>query len=359
MSWLLQENWGWLLLSALLGAGITLWYVLRKVAVSQVRSRTETVGLPQVDVPEVDVPEVALGAGAGAVAGLGAALPEVDLPEVDLPELDLVSVDVPSVDAPSVDLPSVDLPSVDLPSVDLPEVDAPDVAAPSWDLPAADVPGVDVRGVDVPGVDVPSVDLPEVAMGAGAAVGLGAALPEADLPEVDVPEVDLPDAGVDVEAPAAWAAAAALPAVGAFGVGSADPLEGGASPHESFSIKGNADSMLYHTGESPYFGRTIAEVWFDSEDNARAAGFARWDEKKRAPVGFVALPAVGAFGVGSADPLEGGASPHESFSIKGNADSMLYHTDESPYFGRTIAEVWFDSEDNARSAGFARWDDPR
>jgi uncharacterized membrane protein ArfC len=138
---------------------------------------------------------------------------------------------------------------------------------------------------------------------------------------------------------------------------------GGASPHESFTIKGNADSMLFHTVESPYYGRTIAEVWFDSEDSARGAGFTRWDDPDRRrvsePASFAApvLPEPGAFGVGSADPLVGGASPHESFTIKGNADSMLFHTVESPYYGRTIAEVWFDTEDSAKAAGFRRWDD--
>ena len=36
--------------------------------------------------------------------------------------------------------------------------------------------------------------------------------------------------------------------------------------------------MLFHTPESPYYGRTRAEVWFDSEASARAAGFTRGDE---------------------------------------------------------------------------------
>ncbi|MFZ2501820.1 MAG: 50S ribosomal protein L17, partial [Nocardioides sp.] len=73
-------------------------------------------------------------------------------------------------------------------------------------------------------------------------------------------------------------------------------------------------------------------------------------------VGFVALPAESSHGAGSADPLPGGGSPHESFTIKGNADSMLYHPSDSPYFSRTIAEVWFDSEEAAERAGFTHWD---
>jgi large subunit ribosomal protein L22 len=54
--------------------------------------------------------------------------------------------------------------------------------------------------------------------------------------------------------------------------GSAMPLDDGSAP-EGYAIKGNADSMLYHTPESPYYGRTVAEVWFDTVDNAEAAGF--------------------------------------------------------------------------------------
>ncbi len=48
---------------------------------------------------------------------------------------------------------------------------------------------------------------------------------------------------------------------------------------EGYTIKGNADSGLYHTTESPYYGRTKAELWFDTEDHATAAGFTRWDRK--------------------------------------------------------------------------------
>ena len=44
---------------------------------------------------------------------------------------------------------------------------------------------------------------------------------------------------------------------------------------DTHPIKGNADSMLYHTPESRYYKVTKAEVWFDTEENAEAAGFAK------------------------------------------------------------------------------------
>ena len=44
---------------------------------------------------------------------------------------------------------------------------------------------------------------------------------------------------------------------------------------DTHPIKGNADSMLYHTPESRYYAVTKAEVWFDTEASAEAAGFAK------------------------------------------------------------------------------------
>ena len=43
---------------------------------------------------------------------------------------------------------------------------------------------------------------------------------------------------------------------------------------EGYEIKGNADSMLYHVPGSRYYKATKAEYWFDTVDNAEAAGFA-------------------------------------------------------------------------------------
>jgi len=50
------------------------------------------------------------------------------------------------------------------------------------------------------------------------------------------------------------------------------PLEDGGQP-EGYEIKGNADSMLYHLPGTPFYDRTIAEVWFDTPENAEAAGY--------------------------------------------------------------------------------------
>ncbi|GJM37930.1 MAG: hypothetical protein DHS20C19_12970 [Acidimicrobiales bacterium] len=67
--------------------------------------------------------------------------------------------------------------------------------------------------------------------------------------------------------------ATAVLEAGPFGTGSAAPLADGTAPSAAFTIKGNADSMLYHRPDSRSYAVTGAEVWFDSEASAQAAGF--------------------------------------------------------------------------------------
>lgn len=66
---------------------------------------------------------------------------------------------------------------------------------------------------------------------------------------------------------------------GPHGPGTAAPNADGSGPR-GWDVKGNEDSMLYHSTESPYYGRTIAEVWFRDVESAEAAGFNRWDSGK-------------------------------------------------------------------------------
>ena len=58
------------------------------------------------------------------------------------------------------------------------------------------------------------------------------------------------------------------------------------------------------------------------------------------------------YGAGSHAALEDGSQP-DGFTIKGNADSMLYHVPGSEYYDRTVAEVWFATEEDAETAGFS------
>lgn len=67
---------------------------------------------------------------------------------------------------------------------------------------------------------------------------------------------------------------------GRYGEGSADavPHQG---PPDGFTIKGNAHSMLFHTPDSPYYGRTKPEVWFRTESDAERAGFTKYTRRPR------------------------------------------------------------------------------
>lgn len=58
-------------------------------------------------------------------------------------------------------------------------------------------------------------------------------------------------------------------------------VEKGAQPPEDFTVKGNENSMLFHTPESPSYARMKAEVWFRDEESAAAAGFKHWDRRRR------------------------------------------------------------------------------
>jgi large subunit ribosomal protein L4 len=58
------------------------------------------------------------------------------------------------------------------------------------------------------------------------------------------------------------------------GPGSHAPLDDVSVAPEGFPIKGNEDSKLYHVPGSAFYDRTVAEVWFATEADAEAAGFA-------------------------------------------------------------------------------------
>ena len=65
-----------------------------------------------------------------------------------------------------------------------------------------------------------------------------------------------------------------------YGEGSVRLAVASADGPSGYTIKGNEDSMLYHSQESPTYERTIAEVWFRDVKTAEAAGFNRWDSGK-------------------------------------------------------------------------------
>jgi large subunit ribosomal protein L4 len=142
-----------------------------------------------------------------------------------------------------------------------------------------------------------------------------------------------------------------------YGAGSHVALRDDAQP-EGFPVKGNASSMLYHLPGTAFYGRTNAEVWFASADDAEAAGFARpesqqGDDVPDAGDAEADAASLEPYGPGSYVALAGDVQP-EGFAIKGNANSMLYHTPDSAFYDRTNAEVWFATEADAEAAGFSK-----
>ena len=65
------------------------------------------------------------------------------------------------------------------------------------------------------------------------------------------------------------AAAAPLPE------GAVAANEDGSSPDEAYTVKGNMNSMKYHEPDGQWFEQTVAEVWFQSAEDAEAAGFTK------------------------------------------------------------------------------------
>ncbi|SDP87776.1 hypothetical protein SAMN04487905_111135 [Actinopolyspora xinjiangensis] len=53
-------------------------------------------------------------------------------------------------------------------------------------------------------------------------------------------------------------------------------------PDAGYTVKGQFDSRQYHTEDSPYFDRVVAEVWFRDAADAEQAGFVAWDGRSRA-----------------------------------------------------------------------------
>ena len=140
-----------------------------------------------------------------------------------------------AADEPTTTLPKVDEPTTRIPK---PHVDEPTVAFPKAGAVAAGVAA------------------------AGAAAVAGGGKHESKDPDDSADGDDVPE--VVEEAP--------------FGAGSLR-VSGKGTP-AGYTVKGNEDSMLYHTAESPSYAQTIAEIWFRDVASAEAAGFNRWDSGK-------------------------------------------------------------------------------
>jgi hypothetical protein len=226
---------------------------------------------------------------------------------------------------------------------------------PAAEEPAETAVEAEVATDDVTEADTAAVvaEAESVTAAAAAAEATEPAAAVAEAPEEEAPVAAEPEAAPAAEAPAATKEA---PYPGAV-----LPAADGSSSDAAYDIKGSSGKK-YHTTASPYYGRTKAAVYFDSEESAEAAGFVRassdfYDRSKKADAAETdqPLPPASSYGAGSADPLEDGSSPHPAYVVKGNIrkdGAKRYHTSASTAFKRTQAEVWFDSEASAEAAGF-------
>lgn len=96
-------------------------------------------------------------------------------------------------------------------------------------------------------------------------------------PESGLPSQPARDEAVPTEPAGSESVDEAAP-LGPYGLGSATPDPTGTGP-AGWGIKATEGSKLYHTPDSPDFGHTRADVWFEDEARAVAAGFQRWDQE--------------------------------------------------------------------------------
>jgi small subunit ribosomal protein S2 len=163
------------------------------------------------------------------------------------------------------------------------KADAAAAASPAETAPVADAaPSTETPAA--PAAEKPDAPAKKVAKKAPAKVADVAPAKGADVAPAKVADVapakvaEAPAEVVEEPAPAAKAeakapkAAAPEAADAPHGAGSHAALENGEAP-EGFTIKGNADSGKYHTPDSPWYAKTVAEVWFDTVESAEAAGF--------------------------------------------------------------------------------------
>ncbi len=91
--------------------------------------------------------------------------------------------------------------------------------------------------------------------------------------------------------------------------GAVKALADGSQP-DGYNIKGNAGSMLYHVPGSSFYSRTKAEMWFDTEENAEAAGFSKpASQQKAQDAGAAEEPSASDESDGGSGQSEAEASP--------------------------------------------------
>jgi hypothetical protein len=119
-------------------------------------------------------------------------------------------------------------------------------------------------------VDAPPAPLPDGAAEADAQ--LAPAAEAADAQRAPAEAEPAPSRVRAVPAAAAVASVAA-PALPTAPPGSVRANDDGSAPEAEYVVKGKTATRVFYAPGSPYYSRTRADVWFRTDDDARAAGF--------------------------------------------------------------------------------------
>lgn len=168
---------------------------------------------------------------------------------------------------------------------------------------------------------------------------------------VTADDVTAADAGPSVSA------SAGVPASSASGPATPEQLADGAEWEATWSEGGapGAPAPTHHREYTDAHAPTLPGAESAAAEAVEAAAEGVQDDRAETPD---AAPALGGhlaaeqpYGEGSAAAGADGSGP-DGYTVKGNADTMTYHDEDSPSYDEVKAEVWFISSAHAEAAGF-------
>ncbi|WP_442545510.1 sunset domain-containing protein [Arthrobacter sp. KN11-1C] len=215
-----------------------------------------------------------------------------------------------------------------------------EAAAPA-EAAAAETP------VEEPAIEEPTLSEPVLSEAAVSEVAVSeVAAPPGPEPELEggvtADDVAVADAGpsvaVDTGVPASSATEPATP----------EQLADSAEWEATWSEGGTAaaPAPIHHREYTDAHAPTLP----GAESAAAEAVDAAADSAGASPLGGH-LAAEQPYGEGSAAAGADGSGP-DDYTVKGNADTMTYHDEDSPSYDEVKAEVWFVSSAHAEAAGF-------
>jgi Family of unknown function (DUF5324) len=134
------------------------------------------------------------------------------------------------------------------------------------------------------------------------------------------------------------------------------PAEGGdyEPPPETTTVGGETLSEMPAVGEETPTDTTLSTEAAEAAPTGASAESTTAGDQDVKPLSETAAAPDAGTPKYQGEGIYMGDEPPEGFTIKGNERSMKYHVPESAGYSRTVAEVWFNSEEAAQQAGFVR-----